>query len=128
MSRRARSSSSSPRIALTATLLGAFACGSTAASPPTKRSWRPPHKPGDSYAKAKQCTCNACEPQSCCTELNREPEPIDPDCADGYDFSQCEMAVSSCESNCFAHKWWTTIDVGCDASRPDNCCHDEAAF
>lgn len=111
-----------------AALLGAVACGAQSAPAPKKGPRRPPYKPGDSYAKAKQCTCNVCEPERCCTELNAEPEQIDPDCAQGYDFSQCEMAVSSCESNCYAHKWWTTVDIGCEASRPDRCCHAEAAF
>lgn len=112
----------------TAALLAASACGSSSSPPPEKRPLRPPYKPGDSYAKAKQCTCNVCEPRRCCSELNHEPEQIDPDCAQGYDFSQCEMAVSSCESNCYPHKWWTTVDVGCEASRPDRCCHDQAGF
>jgi len=103
-------------------------CGSSNAPPAKKGSRQPPYRPGDSYAKARQCTCNACEPRSCCSELNGEPQPIDPNCAQGYDFSECEMAVSSCESNCYPHKWWTTVDVGCADSRPDLCCHSQEAF
>ncbi len=117
-----------PRVTAAAALFGAVACGAQNAPPPEKGPRRPPYKPGDSYAKAKQCTCNVCEPESCCTELDAEPEQIDPNCAQGYDFSQCEMAVSSCESNCYPHKWWTTVDVGCEESRPERCCHTEAAF
>jgi hypothetical protein len=74
------------------------------------------------------CTCNACEPRECCRELEQDQPEVDEKCADGYDFSRCGLAVSSCESRCFSHRWRTRVDVGCDASRPAECCHGQADY
>jgi hypothetical protein len=85
---------------------------------------RVPDKPGASITQTMMCSCRVCEPQSCCRELEQDRPEIDKECADGYDFSKCEMAVSSCESNCFAHRWRTRVEIGCEVGRPETCCHD----
>ena len=87
-----------------------------------------PHKPGDSIKKSAMCSCLACEPEACCRELEQDAPDADNECADGYDFSKCEIAVSSCESRCFQERWRTDVERGCAASRPDSGCHDQAAF
>ena len=89
---------------------------------------RPPHKPGESLTKSQQCTCVACEPRRCCHELEEDAPSIDPKCANGYDFSKCEMAVQSCDSRCFRHRWRAPVSEGCAATRPPECCHDQPAF
>ena len=100
-------------------------------SPPatlTIRNKRPPARPGESISRTQMCSCIACEPNSCCRELEQDAPKTDKDCAKGYDFSKCEMAVSSCDSRCFRHRWRTHVETGCERSRPDKCCHDSAAF
>jgi hypothetical protein len=87
-----------------------------------------PDKPGASITNSMMCSCLKCDPLSCCRELEQEQPEIDKDCSDGYDFSKCEMAVSSCESNCFQHRWRTEVALGCAESRPDTCCHDQDEF
>lgn len=89
---------------------------------------RVPDKPGASLTKTEMCSCMRCEPSACCRELEQDTPEVDKDCADGYDFSKCEMAVSSCESSCFQHRWRARVEVGCAASRPDNCCHAQSDF
>jgi hypothetical protein len=89
---------------------------------------RPPPKPGESITHTQMCSCVRCDPVSCCHELDQDRPEVDPACADGYDFSKCEMAVSSCDSNCYQHRWRTRIEVGCEGSRPDVCCHDQTDF
>ena len=87
---------------------------------------RVPDKPGASITHTMMCSCVACEPQDCCHELEQD-QPELQQCADGYDFSNCEMVVSSCRSSCFQHRWRARIEVGCAASQPDRCCHDQDA-
>jgi len=89
---------------------------------------RVPPKPGESVTHTKMCSCLACEPTSCCRELEQEQPELQKDCADGYDFSKCEMAVSSCEASCFQQRWRTRVEVGCAASQPDSCCHEQTQF
>jgi hypothetical protein len=87
---------------------------------------RAPPRPGESITHTMMCSCQVCEPERCCRELEQDrPEPS-ADCADGYDFSKCEMPVSSCNSRCFQHRWRTRVEVGCAGSRPTNCCHAQA--
>lgn len=97
----------------------------SAASPQAPR--RPPPRPGESITHTQMCSCLVCEPVSCCHELDADAPEVQTDCADGYDFSKCEMAVSSCDSNCFQHRWRARVEIGCLASRPDKCCHGEGA-
>ncbi len=110
----------------------AMACNTAKpTSPPAVlkvRRKRPHAKPGDSISKTQMCSCIACEPKSCCKELDQDAPKTAKDCAQGYDFSKCEMAVSSCKSRCFRHRWRTEVDTGCEATRPDRCCHATAAF
>ncbi|MEZ4440478.1 MAG: hypothetical protein R3B72_15380 [Polyangiaceae bacterium] len=89
---------------------------------------RVPPKPGDSITKTMMCSCNVCEPASCCRELEQDRPEIDDGCADGYDFSACDTTVSSCGASCFQHRWRTEVAVGCAASRPDRCCHGSSDF
>jgi hypothetical protein len=89
---------------------------------------RLPDKPGASITKTEMCSCSVCEPAACCHELEQDAPEVQKDCANGYDFSKCEMAVSSCESSCFQHRWRTRVEVGCAGSRPATCCHDQADF
>jgi hypothetical protein len=71
------------------------------------------------------CSCQVCAPARCCREFDQD-EPELEKCADGYDFSRCGMAVTSCEGRCFQHRWRTRVEVGCAASRPDKCCYAQA--
>jgi len=103
-------------------------CGPPPTSPPaelvtTRR--HPPPKPGESITHTMMCSCTKCEPAHCCRELEQDQPEMQKNCADGYDFSKCEMAVSSCDSRCFQHRWRTRVEVGCEASRPDLCCHGQ---
>jgi hypothetical protein len=110
-----------------ATLLSLPSCGPKTASGPSGsgKPRRPPPKPGESITHTIMCSCKVCEPDSCCRELEQEQPGIAEGCADGYDFSKCEMAVSSCDSRCFQHRWRTRVDKGCAASRPKTCCDDQ---
>jgi hypothetical protein len=109
-------------VGLVSYLLGALACsGPAPQQAQTGRVLRPPPKPGESITHTMMCRCQACEPTSCCRELDQE-QPAD-DCADGTDFSKCGMQISSCESRCFEHTWRVRVEVGCDAQRPPECCH-----
>jgi hypothetical protein len=84
----------------------------------------PPKKPGESITHTMMCSCRVCEPTSCCHELDQDRPELE-SCADGYDFSRCGMSVTSCDSRCFQHRWRTQVEAGCQASRPDRCCHDQ---
>ncbi|HHH11977.1 MAG TPA: hypothetical protein ENK23_07895 [Sorangium sp.] len=92
------------------------------------RNERPPPRPGESISRTVMCSCVMCEPESCCRELEQDAPQTDKECARGYDFSKCEMAVSSCDSRCFRHRWRTRVESGCDNTRPEKCCHDSASF
>jgi hypothetical protein len=83
---------------------------------------KPPPKPGESITHTRMCSCKVCRPDSCCRELEEEAPQLER-CADDYDFSDCGMAVSSCDSRCFQHRWRTRIEVGCTKSRPRGCCY-----
>jgi len=104
-------------------MLWCFAACGGSYGPYQKPPHKPPYKPGDSIRKTKMCTCKACDPASCCRELEQERPELQDDCAQGYDFSQCELAVSSCESNCYQHKWRIQAGQTCVSKRPDACCH-----
>ncbi len=68
------------------------------------------------------CSCKACEPQSCCRELEQEL-PENGNCADGYNFEKCGLSVSSCGASCFQHRWRIRIDEQtCEEKRPQECC------
>jgi len=113
------------RVVMAALGLAVLGCGSTAPpAEPDRGPRRPPPKPGESITHTIMCSCKACEPRSCCRELEQDQPELE-DCSDGYDFSKCEMAVSSCDSRCFQHRWRTRVETGCEASRPDRCCHDQ---
>jgi hypothetical protein len=86
---------------------------------------RAPPKPGESITHTQMCSCKVCEPKSCCTELEQDAPEMQ-QCADGYDFSKCQMEVSSCDTRCFQHRWRTHVEIGCAGSRPDTCCHGES--
>ena len=86
---------------------------------------RAPPKPGESITHTQMCSCKVCEPASCCRELEQDAPEMQP-CADGLDFSNCQMEVSSCDTRCFQHRWRTHIEIGCAGSRPDKCCHDQS--
>ncbi len=88
---------------------------------------RPPPKPGESISHTMMCTCTHCEPTDCCRELEQEQQDTEK-CADGYDFSKCELAVNSCQSRCFQHRWRTRIETGCEKERPEECCHATSDF
>ena len=88
----------------------------------------PPPKPGESITHTQMCSCVRCEPDSCCHELEQDRPEDNAECANGYDFSKCEMAVSSCDSRCYQHRWRTRVEVGCESSRPDVCCHDQPEY
>ena len=106
----------------TAIILCFAACRGSYGQPYQKPPYKPPYKPGDSIRKTKMCTCKACDPKSCCRELEQERPELQ-DCAKGYDFSQCELEVSSCESNCYQHRWRIQAGQTCVSKRPDVCCH-----
>lgn len=89
---------------------------------------RVPPKPGESISKTAMCSCTVCEPATCCRELEQDRDDIDKDCADGYDFSKCETNVSSCGASCFQHRWRTRVEIGCEQTRPDRCCHDQREY
>lgn len=105
----------------TAILLCLAACWGSY-GPYKKPPYKPPYKPGESIRNTQMCTCKTCDPESCCRELEQERPELQ-DCAKGYDFSECELEVSSCESNCYQHKWRIQAGQTCLSKRPDVCCH-----
>jgi hypothetical protein len=84
----------------------------------------PPPKPGDSLTSTQLCTCRACEPRSCCVE--KTDDGSGGSCsADGYNFAaneSCGLAVQSCQSRCFEHRWRAELPTGCVATKPARCC------
>jgi hypothetical protein len=104
-------------------LLCALSC-SGAGDNSIHRPLKPPYKPGDSITKTRMCSCKVCDPASCCRELEQD-RPEMKECAEGYDFSKCELSVSSCQANCYQNHWRTAIDGTCEDNRPDTCCHKE---
>ena len=82
---------------------------------------RIPPKPGESITHSQMCTCRACEIPTCCRELEQDV-PETTDCADGYDFSKCELPVQSCTSRCFQHRWRIHVDESCEETKPGKCC------
>ena len=60
-------------VGLVSYLLGALACsGPAPQQAQTGRVLRPPPKPGESITHTMMCRCQACEPTSCCRELDQE--------------------------------------------------------
>lgn len=104
-----------------------LALGCWAACQPTpppsagKPPWRLPRKPGESLTHTKLCRCKSCDPPDCCRELEKD-RPEMKDCADGYDFSKCELEVRSCDANCYEHSWRIRTERSCEETRPDRCC------
>jgi len=85
----------------------------------------PPSKPGHTLSQSMMCSCTRCEPASCCRELEQDTPSNNEKCGDGYDFSKCGgIAVSSCGSRCFEHRWRADVNEGCNSKRPRECCHD----
>ena len=71
------------------------------------------------------CSCLRCQPASCCRELEQERPENTEKCGNDYDFSQCKgIAVTSCQSRCFEHRWRSDASKGCSDKRPPDCCHD----
>jgi hypothetical protein len=79
---------------------------------------QPPPKPGSSITHTRMCTCQTCEPSACCDG----PETPEPVTCDSYDFSKCEISVSSCASRCFQHVWRAPLSDACETRRPAACC------
>jgi hypothetical protein len=92
-------------------------CGGSGCPPP-------PPKPGASLTSSELCTCRACEPHSCCVE--KTDDGSGGGCqAEGYNFSadqNCGLAVASCKSRCFEHRWRAELSKGCAATKPERCC------
>ncbi|MEM9695353.1 MAG: hypothetical protein AAGA56_22610 [Myxococcota bacterium] len=109
--------------------LGACAVGPPQQAPPAELQvlrTRPPDRPGASIDRVTTCACRVCEPRDCCHEHDEDAPEIDADCAEGYDFSGCELAVASCGGRCRRHTWRTDREVGCSESRPSECCYPTA--
>lgn len=104
------------------------ACGTSPApvERPTFGERPAPPRPGDSLTRTRLCSCKACEPDACCTELERPPPELEGGCSEGYDFSRCETPVTSCLSRCFQRRWRARIETGCEAERPHDCCSASA--
>jgi hypothetical protein len=84
----------------------------------------PPKKVGHSLSNSELCTCRACEPASCCQD--EQMDESDAGCPmDSYDFAAseaCGLAVPSCASRCFEHRWRADVALGCEATKPARCC------
>ena len=103
----------------------AVACASASPEPsdPLREKgafFEAPPKPGASLNASQKCECYACDPARCCQ--GGDESTGDEGCADGTDFSRCDMAVQSCTSRCFQKVWRVPKGERCDARRPQEGC------
>ncbi|HEY6077181.1 MAG TPA: hypothetical protein VIW29_00165 [Polyangiaceae bacterium] len=105
--------------------LAIVACG--AEPQPQPQPWsgffHPPPKPGASI-DTKQCSCRACDPDSCCqAEQTETAQAPPPECNTSYDFPEsCGVVVQSCTPRCYSHVWRVKNQQSCETDRPLVCC------
>lgn len=100
-----------------------LACSGSPAEPrgvDRPKYYKAPPKPGFSITASRKCECYACDPSHCCG--GGDESTGDAGCAEGYDFTHCDMAVQSCTRRCFQKVWRVPNEVACDARRPAECC------
>jgi hypothetical protein len=115
------------RLTMTAITLFCFGFSCSGAAPEAQdplankgRFFQGPAKPGASLNASQKCECYACDPASCCG--GGDESTGSEGCADGMDFSRCDMSVQSCTSRCFQKVWRVPRGEDCGFRRPEECC------
>jgi hypothetical protein len=106
-------------------LLSATSCGGSSPEPEDPfagkgRFFQAPAKPGASLNASEKCECYACDPPSCCG--GGDESTGSEGCAEGTDFSRCDLSVKSCTSRCFHKVWRVPRGEDCAVRRPEECC------